>query len=82
MKHHIGLRQINQRLAEYIEAAEKGDEVIITRRGKPIVKLSAVSSKREFTQEQQAAWERILTRMKKGYSLGIGKFDRESIYRR
>lgn len=80
MKHHIGLRQLNQNLAEYIVAAERGDEVIVTRRGKPIVKVSKVEAERKLSPEQQAALERSVARMKKGWSLGGKKFNRKKIY--
>lgn len=35
----ISLREANQHLAHYIAIVEKGDEVIITRRGEPVARL-------------------------------------------
>lgn len=36
MKQHISLREANQHLSRYIDAVEHGDEIIITRRSKPV----------------------------------------------
>ncbi|MBK6974812.1 MAG: type II toxin-antitoxin system prevent-host-death family antitoxin [Sterolibacteriaceae bacterium] len=36
--------EANQHLSRYIEAVERGEEVIITRRGKPVAKIVRVSS--------------------------------------
>ncbi|MDQ3958917.1 MAG: type II toxin-antitoxin system prevent-host-death family antitoxin [Pseudomonadota bacterium] len=55
MKQQISLREANQHLSSYIKAVEHGDEVIITRRGKPVAKLVRVSENQMLTSEQQAA---------------------------
>ncbi|TXF08811.1 type II toxin-antitoxin system Phd/YefM family antitoxin, partial [Pelomicrobium methylotrophicum] len=39
MAQRISLREANQRLSQYIAAVERGEEIIITRRGKPVAKL-------------------------------------------
>ena len=38
----VSLREINQRLTRYVKAAEAGERIVITRRGKPIALLSAL----------------------------------------
>ncbi len=40
--HKVGVRELQDRLSEYLERVEAGDEVIVTRGGKPIARLSAV----------------------------------------
>ena len=82
MKQQVSLREANQHLSRYIEAVERGDEVIITRRGRPVAKLVPIAEKRQLTAEQQAAWERTFARMKRGFSLGGEKFERDSCYER
>lgn len=80
MTQHIGLRDVNQHLSHYIEMAEKGEDVIITRRGRPIVRLSAIEDKKELSAEQQLAWARTLERMKKGFNLGGKGVKRDELY--
>ena len=78
----VTLRDANQNFAKYVRRVEAGEEIVITRRGTPVAKLSPVSGKRLLTPEQQAARRRALARMKKGWPLGIGKLDRDSLYDR
>ena len=78
----VTLRDANQNFAKYVRQVEGGEEIVITRRGAPVAKLSPVSGKRVLTREQQAARRRALARMKKGWPLGIGKLDRDSLYDR
>lgn len=78
----IGLREANQRFTHYIDTVENGEEVLITRRGKPIAKLVPVSSKKSLTIKQKAALKRTLQRMRKGYDLGGKKFNRDESHAR
>ncbi len=77
---HIGLREVNQHLSHYIEMAEKGEEIIVTRRGEPIVRLSPIEQKKQLNEEQQAAWQRTLARMEKGFNLGGQGVKRDELY--
>jgi prevent-host-death family protein len=38
---HIGIKQARQELPDLIDRAEAGEEIIITRQGKPVAKLVA-----------------------------------------
>jgi prevent-host-death family protein len=38
---HVGIKQARQELAGLIDRAQAGEEVIITRKGKPVAKLIA-----------------------------------------
>lgn len=78
----VTLRDANQNFSEYVRQVEAGEEIVITRRGEPVVKMSRVSGKRILTPEQQAALERTRKRLEKGWPLGIGKIDRDSLYDR
>jgi prevent-host-death family protein len=82
MKQQVSLREANQHLSRYIAAAERGEEVVITRRGKPIAKLVKVSTTPKLTSAQKAARERMLTRMTTGYRLGGEVPARESLHER
>ena len=78
----ISLREINQHFSKYIRTVEKGEEIIITRRGKPIARLVAMNVTKKLTKEQKAARLRARKRMVQGYSLDIGKFDRDKVHER
>ncbi len=82
MIHQIGIREANQNLSRYIAAVERGDEVIITRRGRPVARLMPVPKKRQLTPEQKAARKRMRTAMAHGYRLGGGPIDRETLHER
>ncbi len=82
MSKTVTLRDANQNFAKYVRQVEAGEEIIITRRGEPVAKLSPVSGKRVLTPEQEAALERTRKRLEKGWPLGIGKIDRDSLYDR
>ena len=38
----VGVRELHDRLSEHLERVEQGAEVLVTRRGRPIARLSAV----------------------------------------
>ncbi len=42
----VGVRELHDRLSEYLEKVEKGAEVVVTRRGKPIARLSQIDAPR------------------------------------
>lgn len=44
----VGVRELHDRLSEYLEKVEQGAEVLVTRRGKPIARLSRVDAPRPF----------------------------------
>lgn len=44
----VGVRELHNRLSEYLERVEKGGEVVVTRRGRRIVRLSALDADRPF----------------------------------
>ena len=79
---YVSLREANQYLSQYIRAVEQGEDIIITRRGRPVAKLTAAESKRQLTDEQQAALERLGRRMQEGYALGGERFDRDAAHER
>jgi prevent-host-death family protein len=42
----VGVRELHDRLSAYLEMVEKGDEVIVTRRGRRIARLNALEDER------------------------------------
>jgi prevent-host-death family protein len=43
-ENEVGVRELHDRLSEYLERVEQGGEVVVTRRGKRIARLSAVEA--------------------------------------
>lgn len=82
MKQHVSLRDANQHLSRYVEAVERGEEIIITRRGKPVAKIIGVGNGQRLTAAQRAIRERMLARMRKGYRLGGQVLSREQLHER
>lgn len=78
----INVRKANQHLSQYIDAVQNGEEVIITRRGVPVAKLTAYSKARELSEDLEKARKRCLSRMQKGYPLGGKPLKRDSIHER
>jgi prevent-host-death family protein len=37
----VGVRELHDRLSEYLQRVEEGQEVLVTRRGRPVARLSA-----------------------------------------
>ncbi len=70
MQHRASLREMNHQLSRWVELVEQGQEVVITRRGKPIARMVPIEEKGRLSAEQEAALERSLSRMRRGYSLG------------
>lgn len=65
MRYEIGLREANHHLARYVKAVEEGHEVIITRRGKPVARLTGdLQLDRTKDPEWQAAYQRMVELMK------------------
>ena len=82
MQRQVPIREVNQHLSRYIEIAEQGEEIIITKRGRPVARLSAVELDRRLSEEQEEALSRSLARMRKGYDLGGQPFDRDELHER
>jgi prevent-host-death family protein len=41
-EYEVGVRELQDRLGAYLDLVEQGGEVIVTRRGRPIARLSAI----------------------------------------
>lgn len=80
MQHQISLREANQNLSQLIKNVEKGEELVITRRGKPVARLVPVAAERKLSPAQLAALERTRERMRRGHDLGGRMPSRDEIY--
>jgi prevent-host-death family protein len=42
-RYEVGVRELHDRLSEHLERVERGGQVVVTRRGRPIARLSAIA---------------------------------------
>ncbi len=42
LSYEVGVRELHDRLSEHLQRVEQGGEVVVTRRGRPIARLSGV----------------------------------------
>lgn len=54
----VGVRELKQRLSTYLDAAERGDEVIVTERGRPKVRIVPVSDRGSLQRGVDEGWIR------------------------
>lgn len=76
------LREANQNFSRCVREVEAGAEIVITRNGEPVARMSPVKTQRVLTPEQQAAWERTRQRMELGWDIGAGPLDRDALHER
>jgi prevent-host-death family protein len=82
MSKSISLREANQAFARCVRDVEAGEEYVITRNGRPVARLVPFGGRRVLSPEQQAARVRARSRMEKGWPIGAGPLDRESLHER
>jgi prevent-host-death family protein len=78
----LTLRDANQTFARCVREVEAGEEIVITRNGTPVARLSPVSNRRVLTADQQAALDRLNAAMEKGWPIGAGPLDRDALHER
>lgn len=78
-KQQVSLREANQHLSRYVAEVEKGGEVLITRRGKPVARLTGIRERNRMSREQRLALTRLRTSAR---ALEIGRVRREDLYDR
>lgn len=44
-KSEVGVRELHNRLSEYLDRVEGGGEVVVTRRGRPVARLSGLGER-------------------------------------
>lgn len=78
----VSLMTANQEFSKLIREVEQGEEVLITRRGRPIAKLLPHSTDKTVDPAWAAAYERMMARLEEGASLGGLKVVRQDLYDR
>ena len=82
MTRTITLRDANQSFARCVRAAEAGEELVITRNGRPVARLVPVAGEAALSPRRAAALERIRARMAEGWPIGAGQLDRAALHER
>lgn len=81
MAHTVSAREANQRFSDILGRATRGESVVITRRGQPVAQLVRYESG-AMSDDQEAAWDRLVSILEGGLHLGGATFDREELYER
>ena len=78
----IGAFEAKNKLGALLDRVERGEEIIITRHGKPVARLVPIAGRRVFSPEQKAARARARARMEQGWPIAVGPLDRGSLHDR
>ena len=78
----VSLMTANQEFSKLIREVERGEDVLITRRGRPIAKLVPHRADKNADPEWAAAYRRMIGQLEEGASLGGLKIRREELYDR
>ena len=78
----VSLRDANRNFAKLIAAVEAGEEIVLTRRGRPVVRLSPERSSRLNDPKWRAAYERMVVMLDRGVDLGGLRVNRDELYDR
>jgi prevent-host-death family protein len=77
----VSAREANQQFARILGEAASGEEIVITRRGKPVAVL--VPWRRSpLTAEREAAIEQVVEIMRRGIGRGARRFSRDEMHER
>ena len=75
----IGAFEAKTHFSQLLERVARGEEIVITRRGKPVAVL-APYRRQTLTPEQKAAVARVRQMMQRGIGRGARRFTRDEIY--
>lgn len=79
----VTIRDANQGFAKLIREVEAGQEVVITRRGRPVARIEPIrGGKRVLTPEQEAALAEAERIIDQGWDLEAGPLDRGQLHER
>jgi prevent-host-death family protein len=77
----VSAREANQQFARILGEAANGEEIVITRRGKPVAVL-APYRRPPLTSEQKAAIEEVVQMMRRGLVHDGRRFTRDEMHER
>jgi prevent-host-death family protein len=78
----VSAREANQSFSKLLQAVVEGEEVVITRRGKPVARLAPIESPLTSA-ERQAEIDRLIEHWRAGVDLGEPvSWTRDELYER
>lgn len=78
----VSAREANQSFSKLLQAVVEGEEVVITRRGKPVARLTPIEEKARDA-EREAEIERLIEHWREGIDLGEPvTWTRDELYER
>ena len=78
----VSLMTANQEFSRLIRDVERGEDIVITRRGRPIARLIPHRADKTADPEWRAAHARMMERLEEGVSLGGLRVERDTLYDR
>lgn len=77
----VSAREANQKFSKLLTEVANGQEVVITRHGKPVARLVPVQDT-TAARKREVAIKRMVEMMERGFPLGGLRFTRDEIYER
>jgi prevent-host-death family protein len=79
----VSAREANQSFSKLLQAVVEGEEVVITRRGKPVARLAPIEAATTADAERQAEIDRLIAHLHEGVDLGEPvTWTRDELYER
>lgn len=78
----VSLMGANQQFSRLIRDVEEGEEILVTRRGRRIAKMSPYYAFKERDPQWFSAYERLMDFMDEGMDLGGLRVERDDLYGR
>ena len=78
----VSLMTANQQFSRLIREVEGGEDIVITRRGRPVARLVPHREDKTADPEWAAAYERMMAHLKRGAPLGGLRVRRDELYDR
>ena len=78
----VSLMTVSQEFSKLIREVERGEELVITRRGVPIARLLPHQGDRTVDPAWTAAYQRMMSRLEEGASLGGLRVRRDELFDR
>lgn len=77
----VSAREANQHFSKLLAEVADGQEVVITRRGKPVARLSPVGTAKD-RKRREAAIKRMIAHLERGVNLGGIRATRDEMHER
>ncbi|PWC31352.1 type II toxin-antitoxin system prevent-host-death family antitoxin [Azospirillum sp. TSO35-2] len=77
----LSVDEAKEQLGALIEAAKRGEEIVLTENGTPVARLSATETVSDEERRKEAG-QRLLEKLRKGYDLGGRDWTRDDLHER